>query len=114
MFNDPECIKTEPVNWCVSSNVSPNLVEPDEYKTEDETIVTLYSVAVIVPSINTFVFILKSPSSNEALTLPDVILNNSNPVIPLDGILYNPLPSPLIVPSSTFNEPVIWRSLVVA
>ena len=60
----------------MSSVVSPNFVEPDEYKIDDDTIVTLYSVAVIVPSMNTLVLILKSPSSKDALTLPDVILNN--------------------------------------
>jgi hypothetical protein len=31
-------IKTEPVKLCVSSAVSPNLVEPDSYKTDDVTI----------------------------------------------------------------------------
>ena len=66
----------------------------------------MYSVAVIIPSIKTLVLILKSPPSNEALTLPDVILNNSKPVTPLAGMLYNPAPSPLITPS-TSNEPVI-------
>ena len=30
-------VRNEPVNWCRSSDVSPNLVEPDEYKTEDVT-----------------------------------------------------------------------------
>ena len=84
-----------------------------EYKIDDDTIVTLYSVAVIVPSMNTLVLILKSPSSKDALTLPDVILNNSNPVTPLAGILYKPAPSPLITPS-TSNEPVICKSFVVA
>ena len=35
----------------------------------------------------------------DALTLPLTILFNSNPVTPLAGILYKPVPSPL-------NEPV--------
>ena len=30
--------------------MSPNFVEPDVYKIDDDTIVTLYCVAVIVPS----------------------------------------------------------------
>ena len=64
-------------------------------------------LAVIVPSMKTSVLIFNVPPSKDALTLPDVILNNSNPVTPLAGMLYNPPPSPLIVPSSTFNEPVI-------
>ena len=36
--SDP-VIKTEPVNWCLSSPVSPNFVEPEVYKTDAETIV---------------------------------------------------------------------------
>ena len=37
----------------MSSDVSPNFVDPDEYKTEEDTNVTLYSSAVIVPFIFT-------------------------------------------------------------
>ena len=40
---------TDPVNWCVSSDVSPNFVDPDEYMTDDETYVTKYWFALIVP-----------------------------------------------------------------
>ena len=36
MFTEPE-INKDPVNSCVSSDVSPNLVDPDVYITEEVT-----------------------------------------------------------------------------
>ena len=47
--NEPE-ILTEPVNWCVSSLVLPNIVEPDSKRTDDVTIEVWISFAVIIPS----------------------------------------------------------------
>ena len=40
----------------------------------------------------------------DAVTLPLAICDKFNPVIPLEGILYNPLPSPLNEP---VNAPVV-------
>ena len=36
--NEPVILKL-PVTWCVSSKVSPNFVDPDEYMTDDVTYV---------------------------------------------------------------------------
>jgi len=73
---------------------------------------------VIVPSITTSVLTFNFPSANDALTLPLTILSKLSPVIPDDGILYNPAPSPtnepLIVPLFTVKSPVlISKSLLV-
>ena len=98
-YSEP-VIFTLPVNSCKSSSVSPNLVEPDSYKTEDVIYDVCISSAVNVPLIYVSPFTLKVPSDNtEALTAPFTILFNCKPVTPEAGILYNPEPSPL-------NEPV--------
>ena len=46
--NEPVMFKL-PVTWCVSSNVSPNFVDPEEYITDDVTYVMKSSSAVIAP-----------------------------------------------------------------
>ena len=79
----------------MSSCVSPNLVEPDSYRTEEETKVTLYSFAVIIPSTYKSLLTYKPLSAIDALALPLTILFNSNPVTPEAGMLYNPAPSPM-------------------
>jgi hypothetical protein len=42
--------------------------------------------------------------------LPSAIIDKFNPVIPVDGILYNPLPSPLNEP---VNAPVVYDDVNV-
>ena len=79
----------------MSSCVSPNLVEPDSYRTEEETKVTLYSFAVIIPSTYKSLLTYKPLSAIDALALPLTILFNSNPVTPEAGMLYKPAPSPM-------------------
>ena len=46
----------------------------------------------------------------DALTLPDIILLRFNPVTPLAGILYKPLPSPINDP---LNDPVLYDAVNV-
>ena len=115
-LNKPS-IKTEPVKLCVSSAVSPNLVEPDSYKTEDVTIEVCISFAVIIPdTFNEPVIVVSVLTTNplfgdiDAVALPLAIWNKLKPVIPLDGILYNWLPSPLNDP---VNEPVLYDDVNV-
>ena len=50
--NEP-LVTNEPVNTCVSSCVSPNFVEPELKRIDDDTTDTLYSSAVKVPLILT-------------------------------------------------------------
>ena len=47
-LNEP-VVETLPVNWCVSSRVSPNFVEPLANIIDAEVNVVCYSFAVIVP-----------------------------------------------------------------
>ena len=53
----------------------------------------------------------------DAVALPSAICERFNPVTPLAGTLYKPVPSPVnepLTPFVTTNEPVISISLVVA
>ena len=104
-------IKTLPVNRCKSSIVSPNVVDPDSYKTEEVTIDVCISFAVMIPDtfnepvIDVVEFTLNPFELTEAVTAPLAILSNCNPVTPVAGILYKLVPSPLKEP---VNEPVLY------
>ena len=76
----------------MSSDVSPNFVEPELYNTEEETNVTLYSSAVNTPFILTepvistlFVVLQKEPLSANKLSpdVPEEPLEPDEPMEPL-------------------------------
>ncbi len=73
-----------------------NVKLPDTYKLPP----TYVSVLTFNdPVIDVSLLTCKPSAVTEAVTAPLAILSNCNPVTPLAGILYKPLPSPM-------NEPV--------
>ena len=71
---------------------------PDTYKSPPN-IVAEPELTVNEPVIDVLELTCKPADVTEAVTAPLAILSNCNPVTPLAGMLYKPVPSPM-------NEPV--------